>query len=50
VLHLIEKIRTYYKFALFVRALMPAGSRGRIMLLGDACHPTAPYLAKDESL
>jgi len=43
---LIEAIETPYKWALMVRAPMPVWSLGRITLLGDACHPTLPFLGQ----
>jgi salicylate hydroxylase len=43
---LIEGIETPYKWALMVRAPMDVWSRGRITLLGDACHPTLPFLGQ----
>jgi salicylate hydroxylase len=43
---LIAKIETPYKWALMVRAPMPSWSKGRITLLGDACHPTLPFLGQ----
>ena len=35
-----------FKWALFDRAPMPQWSRGRLTLLGDACHPTLPFMAQ----
>ena len=35
-----------YKWALVGRAAMPAWTRGRVTLLGDACHPMLPFLAQ----
>ena len=43
---LIESIETPYKWALMVRGPMETWSRGRITLLGDACHPTLPFLGQ----
>jgi len=43
---LIESIDTPYKWALMVRAPMDSWSRGRFTLLGDACHPTLPFLGQ----
>jgi salicylate hydroxylase len=43
---LIENIETPYKWALMVRDPMETWSRGRITLLGDACHPTLPFLGQ----
>ena len=35
-----------YKWALALRPTMPAWSKGRCTLLGDACHPMVPLLAQ----
>lgn len=35
-----------HKWALKVRPPMPEWSRGRVTLLGDACHPTLPFMAQ----
>jgi salicylate hydroxylase len=43
---LIENLDTPYKWALMVRGPMARWSRGRITLLGDACHPTLPFLGQ----
>ena len=43
---LIEAIATPYKWALMVRPPMERWSRGRVTLLGDACHPTLPFLGQ----
>jgi salicylate hydroxylase len=43
---LIATIETPYKWALMVRAPMDRWSKGRITLLGDACHPTLPFLGQ----
>ena len=43
---LIESIETPYKWALMVRGPTEIWSRGRITLLGDACHPTLPFLGQ----
>ncbi len=43
---LIRAIEVPYKWALMVREPMDEWSRGRITLLGDACHPTLPFLAQ----
>lgn len=43
---LIEAIPIPYKWALMVRGPMEAWSKGRITLLGDACHPTLPFLGQ----
>ena len=42
----IHHIGTPYKWALFVRGPMAQWSVGRVTLLGDACHPTLPFLGQ----
>lgn len=39
-----------YRWALLDRAPLPSWSRGRIVLLGDACHPTLPFLAQGAAM
>ena len=43
---LIDNLDTPYKWALMVRGPMPRWSKGRITLMGDACHPTLPFLGQ----
>lgn len=43
---LIHGIDTPYKWALMVRGPMERWTQGRITLLGDACHPTLPFLGQ----
>jgi salicylate hydroxylase len=43
---LLLNIETPYKWALMVRPPMARWSKGRITLLGDACHPTLPFLGQ----
>jgi 2-polyprenyl-6-methoxyphenol hydroxylase-like FAD-dependent oxidoreductase len=43
---MIDRIGTPYKWALMIRAPMAAWSKGRVTLLGDACHPTLPFLGQ----
>ncbi|HMN80311.1 MAG TPA: FAD-dependent monooxygenase [Burkholderiaceae bacterium] len=43
---LIRGTGTPYKWALLGRDPMTNWSRGRVTLLGDACHPTLPFLAQ----
>ncbi len=43
---LIEGLGTPYKWALMVREPMERWTQGRITLLGDACHPTLPFLGQ----
>jgi salicylate hydroxylase len=42
----IRNIGTPFKWALMVRGPMERWSKGRITLLGDACHPTLPFLGQ----
>ncbi len=39
-----------FKWALFDRKPMSAWSRGRVTLLGDACHPTLPFMAQGAAM
>lgn len=39
-----------YKWALYDRPPMTAWSRGRVTLLGDACHPTLPFMAQGAAM
>jgi salicylate hydroxylase len=43
---MIKAIDTPFKWVLKVRDPMPLWSRGNMTLLGDACHPTLPFLAQ----
>ena len=43
---IIENIDVPYKWGLCVRPPMPRWSEGRVTLLGDACHPTLPFLGQ----
>ena len=43
---IIRNIDVPYKWALALRPTMPAWSKGRCTLLGDACHPMVPLLAQ----
>jgi salicylate hydroxylase len=43
---MIENAPSLFKWALMGRPPMSAWSRGRVTLLGDACHPTLPFLAQ----
>jgi 2-polyprenyl-6-methoxyphenol hydroxylase-like FAD-dependent oxidoreductase len=43
---LIEAIPRPYLWALKLRRPLPSWSVGRVTLLGDACHPTLPFLAQ----
>ena len=39
-----------FKWALFDRVPMPSWGRGRVSLLGDACHATLPFLAQGAAM
>jgi len=43
---MIDQIEIPYKWAMMIRDPMPSWSKGRITLLGDACHPTLPFLGQ----
>ena len=43
---IIRNIETPFKWAMMVRGPMARWSKGRITLLGDACHPTLPFLGQ----
>lgn len=47
---LIRSIETPYKWALMQREPMRRWSVGRVTLLGDACHPTLPFLAQGAAM
>lgn len=39
-----------HKWGLYERDPLPTWSRGRIVLLGDACHPMTPYMASGAAM
>ncbi|XOV85546.1 MAG: FAD-dependent monooxygenase [bacterium] len=39
-----------YKWALFDRSPMQQWGKGRVTLLGDACHPTLPFMAQGAAM
>ena len=43
---LIQNIDSPFKWALMTRRPLDCWSKGRITLLGDACHPTLPFLGQ----
>jgi len=43
---IIRNIETPFKWALMARGPMERWTKGRITLLGDACHPTLPFLGQ----
>ncbi|RPG31479.1 MAG: hypothetical protein CBC52_003330 [Gammaproteobacteria bacterium TMED92] len=53
--HVVELIEqadesALYKWALFDRPPMPQWGRGCVTLLGDACHPTLPFMAQGAAM
>src|SRR5581483_3084164 len=42
----IREVQAPFKWALFARPPMPAWTKGRVSLLGDACHSMLPMLAQ----
>ena len=42
----IEACPEVYKWALLERDALPRWCKGRVVLLGDACHPMTPYMAQ----
>jgi len=46
----IRNIDTPFRWALFARQPMEQWSKGRITLLGDACHPALPFLAQGAAM
>ncbi|OXR49479.1 monooxygenase [Pusillimonas sp. T2] len=43
---IIDKLDTPFRWALLKRAPLKRWTSGRVTLLGDACHPTLPFLAQ----
>ena len=43
---MIDQIETPYKWAMMIRGPMAALVQDRVTLLGDACHPTLPFLGQ----
>jgi salicylate hydroxylase len=50
VLTIIDAIDTPYKWAMLGREPLQHWSVGRVTLLGDACHPTLPFLAQGANM
>jgi len=47
---LIRALDEPFKWALMLREPLPVWTRGRVTLLGDACHPTLPMLASGAAM
>ena len=47
---LVEACSTSTKWALFDRDPLPLWSHGRVVLLGDACHPMKPHMAQGAAI
>jgi salicylate hydroxylase len=47
---IIRNIDMPYKWALIGRDPLPKWTSGRVTLLGDACHPTLPFLAQGANM
>jgi 2-polyprenyl-6-methoxyphenol hydroxylase-like FAD-dependent oxidoreductase len=43
---LLEACESVTKSALYIRDPMPVWTKGRVTLLGDACHPMVPFMAQ----
>jgi salicylate hydroxylase len=47
---LIDQVEVPFKWALMARPPLAQWSSGRVSLLGDACHPTLPFLAQGAAM
>lgn len=47
---IVSQIEIPYKWALFLREPLPQWTKGRVTLMGDACHATLPYLAQGANM
>jgi len=43
---ILQTFEVTFRWAIFERSPMPRWSRGRVTLLGDACHAMLPFLAQ----
>jgi 2-polyprenyl-6-methoxyphenol hydroxylase-like FAD-dependent oxidoreductase len=48
--HVLDACPEVYKWALLERDPLPRWCEGRVVLLGDACHPMPPYMAQGAAM
>ncbi len=50
VLSVLNACPDVHKWAIFERDPLPSWSAGRVLLMGDACHPMTPYMAQGAAM